>query len=418
MKKLIRFEFLKVYKKKSFLCAVVLMMIVLVVFPCLTISENNWIDEDGTEITGIAAIRAKRASLENASGSLNTEKIQSVIANYQYAYSDPANFVRDDGTMASWLNNAAFAKYIQPDNDIKFLIDMAFTPKGESYDYYAMGSLKLSEAENFYTRRLEKVEEYLNMDYSYGNYSESDKEYFMHKNENIKTPFYYGYNSGWNKLLGISNVSLMVIALVVCITLAPMFSSEYQTGADAILLSTRYGRNKLIAAKLAASFILTSAVYGLGILVMTTVTLLIYGSGGWNCSLQVLNFLAPTEANLLQTYLYVLLAGYCMCLFMQGITLLLSAKMDSPFPVIICALVFYFVPSFLPYSRSSRMYNNILNLLPAKMAAAYAALTKYEVFHIPGLNIPYPVMLILTALIAATITLPFAYKGFHKHQVA
>ncbi len=163
----------------------------------------------------------------------------------------------------------------------------------------------------------------------------------------------------------------MVIALVVCITLAPIFSSEYQTGADAILLSTKYGRSKLIVAKIVSSFLLTSVIYVLGMFILTFVTFLIYGSGGAGCSLQVLNFLAPANVNLLQTYLYVLLAGYFMCLFMQGITLLLSAKMPSPFPVIICTMVFFFIPAFMSYSRSSRTYNNILNLMPAKMAAAY-----------------------------------------------
>ncbi len=56
--------------------------------------------------------------------------------------------------------------------------------------------------------------------------------------------------------------------------------------------------------------------------------------------------------------------------------------------------------------------------MPAKMAAAYTVLTKYEVFHIFGLNISYPVMLILAALLVSVITLPFAYKAFHKHQAA
>lgn len=418
MKKLIRFEFMKVFKKKSFLCAVVLMMVMLIIVPCLTISENNWINEDGTEITGMAAIRAKRNSLENSSCDLTTEKLQSVITNYQSAYADPASFIKEDGTVSPWINNAAYAKYIQSDSEIKYLIDMAFTPEGETYDYYVMGSMNPADAENFYENRMEKVEEYLNMDYSYGNYSKADKEYFITKNEKLTIPFHYEYNTGWNKLLSISYVALLVIALVVCITLAPMFSSEYQTGADAILLSTKYGRSKLIVAKIVSSFLLTSVIYVLGILILTFVTFLIYGSGGAACSLQVLNFLAPADVNLLQTYLYVLLAGYLMCLLMQGITLLLSAKMSSPFPVIICTMVFFFIPAFLSYSRSSRTYNNILNLMPAKMAAAYTALTKYEVFHIFGLNISYPIMLILVALLVSVITLPFAYRAFHKHQVA
>lgn len=418
MKKLVYFECLKILKKRSFLCAALLMTVMLITVPCLTISENSWIREDGTEITGMAAIRAKRDALENASCDLTAEKLQSVIMNYQRAYADSANFMKEDGTAGAWLNNAAYAKYIQSDSDIKFLIDMAFTPEGETYDYDAMGSMDLADAENFYEKRMEKVEEYLNMDYSYGNYSEADKEYFITKNEKLTIPFHYEYNTGWNKLLGISYASLMVVALVVCIALAPVFSSEYQTGADAILLSTKYGRSKLIVAKIVSSFLLTGVIYVSGMLILTLVTFLIYGSGGAESSLQVLNFLAPADVNLLQTYLYVLLAGYFMCLFMQGITLLLSAKLPSPFPVIISTMAFFFIPMFLSYSKSSRIYNNILNLMPAKMAAAYTALTKYEVFHIFGLKISYPVMLVLTALLVSFITLPFAYRAFHRHQVA
>ena len=418
MKKLIRFEFMKVFKKKSFLCAVVLMMVMLVIVPCLTISENNWIGEDGSEISGMAAIQAKRDALKDSSCDLTAERLQSVIINYQSAYADPVNFIQADGTAGLWINNATYAKYIQSDSEIKYLIDAAFTPEGESYDYYAMGSMDPADAVYFYENRMRKVEEHLNMDYSYGNYSEADKEYFIARNEKITTPFHYEYNAGWNKLLSISYVSLMVIALVICITLAPVFSSEYQTGADAILLSTRYGRSKLITAKIVSSFLLTSVIYVSGVFILTLETFLIYGSGGAACSLQVINFLAPSNVNLLQSYLYVLLAGYFMCLFMQGITLLLSAKMSSPFPVIICTMVFFIVPSFLSYSRSSRTYNNILNLMPAKMAAAYSALAKYEVFHILGLKISYPVMLILVALLVSVFTLPFAYRAFHKHQVA
>ena len=418
MKKLIRFEFMKVLKKKSFLCAVVLMAVMLVIVPCLTISENNWVKEDGSEITGMAAIREKKDSLKDSSCDLTTERLQSVIINYQNAYADPVSFIREDGTRDSWINNAAYAKYIQSDSEIKFLIDMAFTPEGETYDYYAMGSMDPADVQDFYEKRMEKVEQYLNMDYSYGNYSEADKAYFIAQNEKLTTPFHYTYNTGWNKLLGISYVSLMVIGLVVCITLAPIFSSEYQTGADAILLSTKYGRSRLITSKIAASFLLTSVIYISGMFILTFVTFLIYGSKGADCSLQVLSFLAPADVNLLQAYLYVVLAGYFMCLFMQGITLLLSAKMSSPFPVIICTMVFFIVPSFLPYSRSSRTYNNILNLMPAKMAAAYTALTKYEVFHIFGLKISYPVMLILIAVLVSVVTLPFAYRAFHRHQVA
>ena len=417
MNKLIYFEFIKAYKRKSFICAVVLMLAAMILIPCTTIRENHWVTEDGVSVTGFAAIRAQKKAQNETAGDLTSEKIAAAIKSYQTAYGNPENF-ESDGVGGSYLGNAAFGKYIQPYENINNLLRNAFSGKGETYDFYVMDKLSSSDADAFYDRRMNKVEEYLNMDYSYGNYSESDKEYYITKNEKIDTPFRIGYCERWEKLLSISTISMMVIVLVICISLAPAFSSEYQTGADAILLSTKYGKNKLIIAKIVSSFMLTSGIYWGGMLLLTIVTLLIYGAGGGSCSLQTLTLLAPSDVTLFGSFMYVLLAGYFMCLFMQGLTLMLSAMLSSPFPVIIITLVSYFVPSFISYSRSSRLFNNILNLFPAKMAAAYTSLAKYELYHVLFLKIPYSTMMILVALVVAVVTLPLAYKSFRKHQVA
>ena len=418
MNKLIHFEFVKAFKKKSFLYAVILMIILMIALPCITIHENQWVTENGVEITGLSAIRAKKKALADVSCDLTAERLGTVITNYQSAYADPSSFYKSDGTPISWINNTSYAKYIQNDSEIKFLIDLAFTLAGGSYDYYAMNNMSASDAERFYVNRMNKVREYLDRDYTYGNYSDKDKEYFIAKNEKIKTPFHYSYNEGWKKILPISYFALVIIAMVVSITLAPMFSSEYQTGADAILLSTKYGRSKLIIAKIASSFLLTSFIYCIGMLVLTIATLFIYGGKGAGCSLQVTNFLAPANVSLFGAYLYVLFAGYCMCLLMQGITLLLSAKMQSPFSVIICTMLFFFAPMFISYSKTSRRFNKLLDLTPVKMAAANTALTKYEVYHILFFKVHYSTMIIIVALLIAILPLPLAYKAFHKHQVA
>jgi len=418
MKKLVKYELLKAYKRKSFIISVAFLGILLIALNYLSISENFWVKEDGTTVTGLAAIQMERNELQSSAGELTADKLQSVLESYQAARNNGENYIQDDGSKGTDMNNAAFGKYEQPVSGILNMMRECFAPAGETYSYYVTDKIRPADAGLFYESRMKKVSEYLNMDYSYGNYSEADKEYFTDKNDDIDTPFYYTYHTGWNKLLASSYAMLMAVAMVVCICLAPMFSSEYQTGADAILLSTKNGKSKLIFAKIVAAFILTTIVYFIGMAVCTITTFTIYGFNGWNCSLQIMNLLAPSNVNLLQTYLYVLLAGYCLCLLMQGITLMLSAKMTSPFPVIVSTFVLFFVPSFIPYSRSSRLFNNLLNLLPSNMAAAYTALTKYEVYHIFGLRISYPVMLIIVAILAAMITLPFAYKSFRKHQVA
>ena len=101
----------------------------------------------------------------------------------------------------------------------------------------------------------------------------------------------------------------------------------------------------------------------------------------------------------------------------MAVTLLLSAKMKSPFPVIICSALLLFGPSFLPYSKSGRLYNNLINLLPDKLMNGYSAFTHYAVYHIFGKPITAPYVMAATAIIVTMAVLPFAYLGFKRHQV-
>lgn len=417
MNNLFRYELKKVCKGKLFLISVGLLMMLTVFISCLPIGEAYWVDETGTEVTGMTAIKMEKAQKSGISGPLTEERLQTAVENYQKILNAPNNLTQDEKAQGAQISNIDYAKYVQPEGDILNLLRKAFTPSGQSFDYYSIDHIAAADAANFYSQRMVKVNEYLDTDYSYGNYSKADKEFFIKQNEKIETPFYYAYDDGWTNLLSNSNVMLMAIVMVITICLAPMFSMEYQTGADSILLSSKYGKGKLITAKIEAALTVTTIIYATSMALFSIITLFIYGTSGWNCNLQTLNFLAPANANLLQTYLYVLAAGYTLCLSMQGITLLLSAKMASPFPVIICTLAFFFVPSFIPYSRGSRLFNNLLNLLPAKMITSSTALGKYEVFNLFGLNITFSVLLIVIALMTAFITIPFAYRSFRKHQV-
>lgn len=56
------------------------------------------------------------------------------------------------------------------------MISFAFNPSGE-YGYDIIDRLKPSDAKAFYQKRMEKVNQYLNDDYSYGNYSAEEKAF-------------------------------------------------------------------------------------------------------------------------------------------------------------------------------------------------------------------------------------------------
>ena len=83
-------------------------------------------------------------------------------------------------------------------------------------------------------------------------YSDAERAYWTEKQGGVGEPLAYGYAGGWSDVLAC--LGFFAFAMVaVCIALTPVFSGEYQDRTDAVLLSSRYGRSKLVAAKIVAA---------------------------------------------------------------------------------------------------------------------------------------------------------------------
>lgn len=117
--------------------------------------------------------------------------------------------------------------------------------------------------------------------------------------------------------------------------LAPVFSGEYQAGTDAVILSAKYGKTKLAAAKIAASLLFGTAAFILHIVVACGLPLAAFGADGWNLPLQIANTIIPYPLTFLQAVLINIGIIYLVLLAMVGLTLLLSAQMKSPYLVLI-----------------------------------------------------------------------------------
>lgn len=93
-----------------------------------------------------------------------------------------------------------------------------------------------------------------------------------------------GYVEGW--LCTSRNLAqvLFLLALAVILMTAPVFSGEY-AGVDNLILTSRFGRTRGAAAKLAASFLAAGTVTGLCCLLVLLPALLFYGKEGLSCSI-------------------------------------------------------------------------------------------------------------------------------------
>ena len=101
---------------------------------------------------------------------------------------------------------------------------------------------------------------------------------------------------------------------------------------------------------------------------------------------------------------------------MIGLTLLLSAKMKSPYLVLIVLIPILFIPMFLTPNGTTGAYNLILFLLPYR--STMPEFNKYISYQFGGLVLNTLTIRAILYFLLAIIMLPLARLGFKKHQVA
>ena len=53
---------------------------------------------------------------------------------------------------------------------------------------------------NIITARIEKIDNLLNSEYSFGNYTQTEKDYWLQKAKSVNTPFKWGSKNTWDKI--------------------------------------------------------------------------------------------------------------------------------------------------------------------------------------------------------------------------
>ena len=414
MNMLLRFECKKLLNRKFTVITIFALMLCVMALSFLIISENTNYNADGSRISGMKAIRVNKASQAISEGKLTKQKLLEAFHQYQKVMNKPSNY---EGTTDD-LKDEVYVTELQPYDNVLSLLRRNYSPTGR-YDYYILSSVSDEMIDQFYEIRHAKIQELVNMDYSYGNYSQTEKEFILNKDSKIKTPFSYDYADGWGDILqrGFFTVFLL-IGLAVCVIIAPIFAYEYQTGADAVVLSTRFGRKRIIQAKILAGFLVSSGIFFFATAFFMIINFAAYGIQGWNASFQILSFTSFYNLTILQVFLRGILLNYLIVMAVMSITILLSSVCKTSFSAVIISALWVFVPLFISSSKSSKAFNYIINLLPAKALDTYTVFSVYDVYSFGQTVISLPLVILLFSTFIVLIALPLAHRSFSRHQVA
>ena len=334
----------------------------------LPVMQYQIYDQDGV-IKGAEGIAFEKEQYAELSVPLSEEYIAETIREVRRLFEDPDN-VGYDGNERFLIGDAYWNK-VAPREKLLNLIANTYSDPNERWGYNNLPDLDIKEGTHFYQRMEEKIQAVL--DSPSRALSREQKEYWGSMADKADTPLQYGYYGGWEIIIN-SFELLMFALLAVCIVVAPVFSGEYQSGTDAVILSAKYGKTKLTTAKITASFLFGTATFILHILVAFVLPLAAFGIDGYDLPVQIANTAIPYPFTFLQAVLINIGIIYLVLLAMIGLTLMLSAKMKSPYFVLIILVPVLFIPMFLIPNKTTGAYNLTLFLLPP-----YYYPTVYEV---------------------------------------
>lgn len=135
----------------------------------------------------------------------------------------------------------------------------------------------------FYAARQEWLEEY----WKSSGLSEGEIAFWKEEENKIQKPVVFWEHEGTDKLMqSLQTVGILVL-MFIGITLSGVFSEEHVRKTDALILSSVRGKTKLYKAKILAGMTIAGGVALIFSIITWTLTLWIYGTGGFRAAFQI-----------------------------------------------------------------------------------------------------------------------------------
>ncbi|MCM1055421.1 MAG: ABC transporter permease [Bacteroides sp.] len=250
-----------------------------------------------------------------------------------------------------------------------------------------------------------------------GSVSDNMQNYQQKCIERSPATLTYEYWGGYYRFVTIMYTTAIMAGATIAVMLSGIFSDEYTSGADSLILSSRHGKGLVIGAKLFTAFAVSAALIILLSVITLIETMSVWGTNGENGMLALANEVFPYPITIGQAVLLYFICMLMGCVMFAAITALLSAKLKLPFNTIVIMIVLLIAPMFISVPDGMPVWIYCLeNLLPTNMFAFGGAMYQFQ-YEIFGLVIPPYVFLPIFALIVAVVCSYFAYRGFRKHQV-
>lgn len=181
----------------------------------------------------------------------------------------------------------------------------------------------------------------------------------------VEKPFWFFPGYGSNPMDYQVIIAFLVLLFCTVIT-APVFTSDYQTGADDILRCTKHGRTKLAGIKILSALLICTVTFSLCTLIYITVSDSLFG---WECtktSMQMIySVVNLPDMNIGQLQCFLAVSGLLCTAAAVSFTLFLSSKFKNMVVSLSVALLFCILPIIVYIALPTAVGNWVYPVIPA-----------------------------------------------------
>jgi hypothetical protein len=394
------------------LCAALLLSIVMAYIPT-TFRYVMATDEQGNQVEwkGLDAIcytKKLRAELE---GEVTTQKILEAVEMCQKALKE-----YDAETVYQLPEDVYFEQYYPYAPFLHGVTEAFADPDtGIGAD---IREIDLEEVEEYYEKCPERLETLLKMEQR--NYPDAQMQA---ENMYQKVNFPFVYYSGMNgESMDYQTLLIFMITIFCAMIAAPVFSADYQTGADDILRCTRHGKLRLAVTKIVSALLICSVSFLICVTVWILTTNALFGWESTKTSLQMMYSISSLPAMTMgQLEWFQMFASLLCLLSIVSFTLFLSARMRNAVPSLALAILACLFPVIAYVAISGTVGDWLCCLLPGGgigiQNSLLYALTDLNFLHIGSHSIWNVYVILLAAVVEIPLFIGLAVVSYCRRRL-
>lgn len=394
---LIGFEYKKIFRKRSTVIILLLGVLLAALSSLGNLLGNHYIDGEVFESHYEGMIKDREYRRGLAGREVNSDLLAEAIEAYSHI---PV-------TEGIYADTDEYQKYARPYSEIYHLIRRVYNLSS----VWQLSSIPRESLDDFYKIRQSAVEKEIENT----TMSAKEKAGSIELSRKVKTPFVYSYTGGYERFFSQMQATALLICFICLICLSPLFAGEYTDGMDNLVFSARYGKNKIICAKIftGISFTVLISILLLSVSYFTVMT--VYGWDGANSPFQLdtpLSVVPYTMGQVALKYSVLVLFGN---LLSSVFTMLLSSKLKSPFLVLAIMTAITVIPGFVSVSDNILWLYHLYNLIPVNTFNIDNVISIYSIDLLGFIIRPYE-FIIAFAAVSSVALLPVIYRNFKNHD--